>query len=72
MRTRHLEAVPVVHRTSRPIARLAMPLAANKTIRARCRNRYCVFVEGAKPSSSARSAAVKIIIVASGMPLMHP
>ena len=51
---------------------LAMPPAANKTIRARCRNRCCVFVERAKPSSSVRSAAVKIITVASGMPLMHP
>jgi hypothetical protein len=67
-----LEAVPVVHRTSRPIARLAIPPAANKTIRARCRNRCCVFVERAKPSSSLRSVAVKTIAVASGMPLMQP
>lgn len=54
------------------MARLAMPLAANKTIRARCRKRCCVFVERAKLSSSLCSAAVKIIAVASGMPLMQP
>jgi hypothetical protein len=56
-----------------PLTRLlVLPLAANRTIRARCRKRCCVFVERAKPSSSLRSAAVKIIAVASGMPLMHP
>jgi hypothetical protein len=61
-----------VQPTSRPIARLAMPAAANSTIRARCRSRYSVLVERAKPSSSARSSSVNLIEVASGMPLMYP
>ena len=71
-RTRHFDAVPVVHPTVRPIDRLATPSAANSTIRARCRSRCSVLVERAKPSSSARSFAVRMITVASGMPLMHP
>ena len=35
-------------------------------IRARCRSRCSVFVERAKPSSSARSSAMRMITVASG------
>ena len=46
----------VVHPTARPIDRLAMPSAANGTIRARCRSRCSVFVERAKLSSSVRSS----------------
>ena len=41
-------------------------------IRARCRSRCSVFVERAKPSSSARSSSVNMIGVASGMLFMHP
>ena len=48
-----------------------LPSAASNTIRARCLSRYSVLVERAKPSNSARSAAVKTIAVASGMLLMH-
>jgi hypothetical protein len=61
----------VVQPTVRAIARVAMPSAASNTIRARCLSRYSVLVERAKPSNSARSAAVKTIAVASGMLLMH-
>ena len=43
-----------------------------RTMRDRCRSRCSVFVERAKPSSSARSSVVRIIGLASGMPLMHP
>ena len=48
-----------MHLTVRPIARLAMPSAASSTIRARCRSRYSVLLERAKPSSSARSSVVR-------------
>ena len=67
-----LLAVPVVQPTARPIARVFTPFAASSTIRARWRIRCSVFVERAKPSSSARSSFVSLIGVASGMPLMHP
>jgi hypothetical protein len=49
-----------------------MPSAASNTIRARCRSRYSALVERAKPSNSARFAAVKTIAVASGMPFLWP
>jgi hypothetical protein len=45
--------------------RVATPSAASRTIRARWRNRCSVFVERTKPSSSARSASVRMIGVAS-------
>jgi hypothetical protein len=67
-----LLAVPVVQPTARATARVAVPSAASNTIRALCRSRYAVFIERAKPSSSARSASVNTIGVASGMPRMHP
>jgi hypothetical protein len=52
---------------------VAIPTAANSTIRARWRNRCSVLVERAKPSSFARSSPVSTIGVASGMLLlMHP
>ena len=68
-RTRHFDAVPVVQPTLRPIARVAMAPAAKRTIRARWRKRCSVFVERTKPSSSVRSASVRMICVASEMRL---
>jgi len=59
---RHFDAVPVVHSTSRPIARLAVPFAATNTMRARCRSRSSVLVE------RALSFVAKITAIASGMP----
>jgi hypothetical protein len=61
-----------VQPTSRPIARVAKPAAESSTILARCRSRCSVFVERAKPLSSARSSFVNVIGVAAGMPFMHP
>ena len=49
--------MPVEHPTVRPIARLAMPPAANSTIRARCRSRCSVFVERAKPEAVEKARA---------------
>jgi hypothetical protein len=60
-RTRYLDAVPVVQPNFQPIARVAVPSAARRTIRARWRNRCPVFVERTKPSSSARSATVNVM-----------
>jgi hypothetical protein len=59
---------------SRPLGRLrvARPSAESSTILARCRSRCCVFVERAKPSSSACSSFVNVIGVAAGMLFMHP
>jgi hypothetical protein len=62
--------VPIVQPTSRAITRVAIPSAANSTIRARCRIRCSLFVERAKPSSSARSSAVKMMGVGFGTLLM--
>jgi hypothetical protein len=46
--------------------------AESSTILARCRSRCSVFVERAKPSSSACSSFVNVIGVAAGMLFMHP
>ena len=52
---------------------VAMPAAASRTIRARCRLRCSVFVERLKPSSSDRSSTLSVIFVAFGMIFfIHP
>ena len=70
-RTRHLDAALVVQPTSRAIALVATPAAASNTICALKRVRCSVFVERTRLSSSARSAFVRIIGVASELLLMQ-
>ena len=49
----------------------AAPPLAIDTIRARRRSRRSLFIEGAKPSSSARSSPVKTIGIAAGTLFMR-
>jgi hypothetical protein len=70
--TRHFEAVPGVHPTSRAIARNATPVLANSTIRARSRIRASAFRDPASASRTWRSSGVKATVVAAGMIFIPP
>jgi hypothetical protein len=66
-----LRAVPMVQPSWRLISRVAVPTAANSTIRARRRMRTSLFVLRHSVSSCIRSAWVRVIAVAEEIVLIH-